>query len=189
MILLYFESLAKGAVPMNVSGTSRDPRKMTKALAAEYKRRGLSLDDDRAQLVQEAGDLMLQALRHEAPRKTGKFADGFQVETRKTYTFDDMLRIEAKGEHAFLLNYIVKGTKAHEIPKGGALAQMAKGYPLRFYWENGPGGPGIYYFWSVMHPGTQPDNFIQRAMDAEMPTIRAAFQDLMMKVRGGSTVV
>lgn len=25
---------------------------------------------------------------------------------------------------------------------------------LRFWWENGPGGPDIYYFTSVQHPGT-----------------------------------
>ena len=59
--------------------------------------------------------------------------------------------------------------KAYEIPDSG---RVAKGYPLRFFWEDGPRGPDIYYFWSVMHPGTKPDDFPQRVLDERWPEIR-----------------
>jgi len=55
------------------------------------------------------------------------------------------------------------GTRPHFIPGGRSVStiqeaadlQAKKGYPLRFYWEHGPYGPGIYFFWSVRHPGWQ----------------------------------
>jgi hypothetical protein len=72
--------------------------------------------------------------------------------------------IYAGGEHGFVLDFLRFGTKPHPIPRGGSAEQLAKGYPLRFYWKQGPGGPGIYYFWSVRHPGTDPNPFIDEAM-------------------------
>lgn len=48
--------------------------------------------------------------------------------------------------------FVHEGTKPHRI--------TAKGDgPLAFFWENGPDGPGMYFFNEVQHPGTKPDRF------------------------------
>lgn len=50
--------------------------------------------------------------------------------------------------------FILAPTRAHIIPKGGRSAQEAKGYPMNYFWFNGPAGPGWYQSWRVSHPGT-----------------------------------
>ena len=64
------------------------------------------------------------------------------------------------------------GTKPHLIPGGSkvsslqeaATLQMHKGYPLRFYWEQGPRGPGMYFYWAVQHPGFKGGDWVERMM-------------------------
>lgn len=183
MIHMAFESKASGAIPFTIKGTSQDPGRQARALAKEYKRRGMSMDAERDQLIRLTGQHMEDALKREAPRKTGVFADGIRASYHRAAWGGETVMIDVFGDHAFLLPFIIKGTKAHLIPKGGAAEMLAKGYPLRFWWEKGPRGPSIYFYWSVMHPGTQPNDFVSRALDAEMPIIRAAFGDLIMNVK------
>lgn len=48
--------------------------------------------------------------------------------------------------------FVHEGTKPHVIrPKKAKL--------LAFEWDNGPNGPGMYFFGEVHHPGTQPNRF------------------------------
>jgi hypothetical protein len=127
--------------------------------------------------VREESRAFVTHLREEAPKRSGLFAGGMHYRTDVT---EHGIRstIYVKGEHAFLLPIIVKGTREHVIPKGGSTAQLAKGYPLRFFWEDGPRGPDIYYFWSVLHPGTEPDDFPQRVLDERWPEM----QEMLRKV-------
>ena len=114
----------------------------------------------RRRLLREERRELQKALRDEAPKgKTGKFARSIRA-----MVYDDpatgmtILEAYVPPDMADLNRWIIGGTRPHRIPRGGSAEQMAKGYPLRFYWENGPNGPGIYYFWSVWHPGTKPNN-------------------------------
>ncbi len=75
--------------------------------------------------------------------------------------------------HAYLLPFIVKGTRPHVIPTGGAAVQKAKSYPL--HWVDERSGMDRYA-WSVMHPGTKPNPFIQQAQESASPFIRALVQ-------------
>lgn len=145
-----------------------------------FAKRSEGLVRQQREMVREQSRLMVATLREEAPKKTGVFAEGIAYRTSVT-SEGARSAIYVRGEHAHLLNWIVGGTKPHEIPKGGSAAQMAKGYPLRFFWEKGPRGPDVYYFWSVQHPGTKPDDFTQRALDRRWPDMRAALQKVAVR--------
>lgn len=145
-----------------------------------FARRAERLAQDQRNMAREQSRLMVAALREEAPKKTGVFAQGIHYRTTVT-PGGTRSTIYVRGEHAHLLEWIVGGTKPHEIPKGGSAAQLAKGYPLRFFWEKGPRGPDVYYFWSVMHPGTAEDDFPQRALDRRWPDMRAALQKVAVR--------
>jgi len=122
------------------------------------------------------------AMRAEAPKKSGKFSRGIRFRTDVRQKSVTRLTMYVSGEHAFLLPMILKGTRAHQIPLGGSAAQMAKGYPLRFFWKNGPRGAGIYRFWSVQHPGTDPNDFVQRVRDAKAPHVKGTLQRSVVRV-------
>jgi hypothetical protein len=51
--------------------------------------------------------------------------------------------------------FIIGPTSARAIPRGGGDAQRRKGYPMRFYWESGPAGPGFYTAWQIKGGVTQ----------------------------------
>ena len=144
-------------------------------------KRSDQLADGRRELVRTEGRQMVAALRREAPKKTGAFAKGIRYLTRDQ-GYIASLTIYSSGEHAFLLPLIVGGTRAHEIPTGGAAAQQAKGYPLSFWWAKGPRGPGMYHFWSVMHPGTAENPFIDRAMQERYPVMKSNLQKMVAAV-------
>ena len=131
-----------------------------------FARRQKRLVEGRREAMRAMGRILTTALRRNAPKDTGIFAAGLFY---RTYDrgHKGFLHTYSAGSHGYLLNWIVKGTKPHKIPIGGSAAQIAKGYPLRFYWEKGPSGPGIYRFWSVNHPGTDPNPFIEET-SAEM---------------------
>ena len=128
-----------------------------------FAKRTAILENQRRIAMRNVGHSAVVELQVRAPRKTGIFAEGIVY---REYDWGDSTNIEvlATGEHAFVLDFLRYGTKPHKIPTGGSAEMMAKGYPLRFYWEKGPAGPGIYHFWSVNHPGTQPDPFIDNAL-------------------------
>jgi hypothetical protein len=129
-------------------------------------------------MVRASAGQMLLWLEYYAPEDTGKFVHGLAYRTddrdsETTATF------YVKGEHAYLLPFIVKGTQAHEIPKGGSIVQMAKGYPL--HWVDRNTGQDRFA-WSVWHPGTKPNPFIQQAQESASPFIRALVQTAARRV-------
>lgn len=146
-----------------------------------FTRRANELETRKREAMRALGREMVAALQAEAPRKTGKFAKGLRYRTAARGP-TTTLAFYASGEHAFLLDYIRQGTRKHTIPKGGATVQMAKGYPLRFYWPNGPRGAGIYRFWKVEHPGTPPNDFVQRVLDDKTPELRNAIRQVARRV-------
>lgn len=135
----------------------------------------------RREIVWTEGREMTKALRKHAPKSSGVFARGI-IYVLQEGAQATTLSILSTGRHAFLLPFIVHGTRPHQIPRGGSAAQLAKGYPLRFYWEKGPKGPGIYYFWSVNHPGTKPNPFIDRALAERQPIMAANVQKMATKL-------
>ena len=44
---------------------------------------------------------------------------------------------------------------------------------LRFFWPNGPNGPGIYFFASVFHPDTEPRPFLRKNLPIFLSPIAA----------------
>jgi len=144
----------------------------------------------RRELARRVADDLRAKLAEEAPKRTGAFSEGLQVRqsVRSTSGSWDQYEIVSTGPHATVGNglslwdLITRGTAAHEIPTGGAAAQLAKGYPLSFYWENGPNGPGLYHYWSVRHPGTSPDRFPDRALDRWRPAARRELKELGLNV-------
>jgi hypothetical protein len=123
------------------------------------------------------GRAMVSTLRAYAPRYTGEFADGFAYRT--TWQGDELrLTFYVKGPHAFLLPFLTEGTRGHEIPIGGSAAQMAKGYPLHWIDKSG----AHHYAWSVWHPGTLPDPFVERAVDAMSPQFEQSLSCVARRV-------
>lgn len=59
------------------------------------------------------------------------------------------------------VRFVLDGTPPHIIPRGGSAEQMARGYPLHFWWHK---QNREAWFWSVNHPGTQPNRFDLRAL-------------------------
>jgi hypothetical protein len=141
------------------------------------------LEQEQRALIADETERLQRIAKEEAPKDTGIFADGIYSEVNQRITGDLSAEIGVRGKHAFLLDYIIGGTKPHQIPKGGSAAQMAKGHPLSFYWENGPNGPGLYHFWSVQHPGTRPNPFHQRALARWRPGMLRRIGLLGMRVR------
>ena len=137
-------------------------------------RRTEVLEQERRAMMRRAGRTMTGALKDEAPKREGLFAAGIYYRTYdRGHTSE--VRFYVRGEHAFLLPMIVGGTKPHVIrPRGD--------YPLRFYWEKGPSGPGEYRFMHVNHPGTQPNAFPERAYQRVGPDIIRDGQRVAVKV-------
>jgi len=140
-----------------------------------FAKRSAVLEARRRDAMRRVGRMVVSRLAKNAPKKTGTFARGI---TFRTYDrgHATQMKAYATGEHGYLLKWIREGTKPHPIPRGGSAEMMAKGYPLRFYWEKGPAGPGIYRFWSVNHPGTKPNPFIE-------DTVAAVEQDVIAELR------
>ena len=111
--------------------------------------------------MRDLGRAGVSVLRHYAPKRTGKFAEGFAYRTDARAS-STTLTFYVKGEHAYLLPMLTGGTKKHPIYPHGD-------YPLRFFWPRGPEGPKIYYYMHVTHPGTLPDPFVANALDALSP--------------------
>lgn len=63
--------------------------------------------------------------------------------------------IKADKEYA---EFTDEDTRAHEIVSNPG------GPKLRFWWENGPAGEGIYVFNSVFHPGTTGTHWFKDAL-------------------------
>lgn len=161
----------------------------TRKAEQHFGMRAKDLKAGRLALMKRLGQDLVEDLQDEAPKKTGLFAAGLSYRLSEAFTGDTLVQIESGGEHArvgttsglqpmYLAKLLTTGTRPHIIPRGGSAEQMAKGYPLSFYWENGPRGPGLYHYWSVQHRETQPNPFIQRAVDRWWPGAQAQWEQL-----------
>lgn len=92
----------------------------------------------------------------EAPKRTLKFASGIRF-----FPFVDGDTVGFKAiSPGPLGDYIKFGTRPHEI----------RGNPmLKFFWDTGPRGAGVYFFRSVHHPGTKPNPYHERAFEKWEP--------------------
>lgn len=111
---------------------------------------------DHRTVVQNVGRWYVAIAKQEAPSKTGEFKNSIGY---RTQVIGQSIKLEVVMMQP-LGDWIIKGTKRHPIV----------GNPiLRFFWQKGPDGPGIYYFRRVMHPGTKPNRFNERAWKKARP--------------------
>lgn len=135
-------------------------------MVGRYARRSAAMQRQLRAEARTIGKDGVAALQHYAPEKTGLFKKGIRYRTGE-FSVGVTTTFYASGPHAFVLPFLVDGTKEHEIPIGGSAAQMAKGYPLSFINRFGERQRS----WSVWHPGTQPSPFIALAMEAIEPNV------------------
>ena len=134
--------------------------------------------------VDEIVGLVRQAVRRilrQSVRIVGSEAPGEKLKYDLATQFEDTPR-GAQGE--LMMPYQLKftlppGTQGHFIPGGlavhsyGAAAaiQLAKGYPMGFWWER----EGRYvYRWSVYHPGYRPTDDWGEAVAVRVEDVMAA---------------
>lgn len=121
---------------------------------------------------------LLQLTQKEAPKDTGKYASAIDYEFRQS---GKQFLIKIKGP-APLSTFIVLGTKRHTITAKNASV-------LSFFWQNGPSGPGQYFFQSVEHPGTKANKFHHRAYRQWLPganrVMQSVTRDYQMASLGG----
>lgn len=77
------------------------------------------------------------------PRRGPRLRDTFRRGTpeRTTDTFRIMVGFTAP-----------QATFSNDLMPSHFIAPRGQ-YPLRFYWDNGPNGPGVYHYMHVNHPG------------------------------------
>lgn len=100
--------------------------------------------------VSLARQIGLQALRREAPKRTGRYAAGI-IAKQRTSAATRSIRLEFYGPHPLSL-WIIHGTRPHRIVPVRARA-------LHFTVN----GEEVFARW-VSHPGTKPNPFHQRAL-------------------------
>ena len=149
-------------------------------ILGRFATRQTKLVQGQRRMVRNSAQMMTHLLRFYAPHKTGLFAEGIKYRTDEkaegtTATF------YASGEHGYVLPFLLHGTRAHEIPRGGSAVQLAKGYPL--HWVDEATG-GHRFAWSVWHPGTQPSPFVENAKTALRPVIRDELMTVARDVIG-----
>jgi hypothetical protein len=116
---------------------------------------------DKRDEMRSLGQRWVKFMREEAPKNTGKFAEGIRFTTRQqgeTITLNGTMPQP-------LGTFITEGTKPHPI-----FPKRAGGF-LRFNW---PKAGGIVFFRSVNHPGTKPNKFSDRAFRKWEPSTRVA---------------
>ena len=75
-----------------------------------------------------------------------RFADQWESDARRETPTKARLVV---GNIDPRLPFVIGPTSPREIPRGGAEAQRAKGYMMRFYWQDGPAGAGFYQAWQI----------------------------------------
>lgn len=143
-------------------------------LRGRFSKAEQALLDARRDELRELGQEAVAFLRDEAPKgQTGEFARkiGF-----RTYQRGDTLGFSTHMPQP-LGKWIVHGTDPHVITPKGA------GYPLRFFW---PRLGRTVFFYSVNHPGTQANPFVDRAYRRWKPGAQAALY--RMATRYAATV-
>ena len=134
----------------------------------------------RRDLMRDEGRRMVSFAQEEAPERTGEF--------KRRIGFRSFAEADAVGFRVHmpqpLGTFIQEGTVRHRIPLGTG------GKVLRFFWEDGPQGPGIYFFKWVDHPGTAANPFMARAYKKWRPhgkqTLRKISTWYVETIRGQS---
>ena len=116
----------------------------------------------RQKLVEKLADMAYASAFFGAPWKTGKLAGSIVKEMG-----DGEASIQALAPHAV---YVVKGTRPHEIRPVNALV-------LAF-----EVGGRMVFTHLVRHPGTQPNPFMQRAVEDARSKIGEAFAELWLEM-------
>jgi hypothetical protein len=93
----------------------------------------------------------------DCPKRTNKLSESI---VRRWHEGVGELTVTVVAAQPYAI-YVHNGTKPHVIQGNPTLA---------FNWDNGPNGPGLYFFKSVQHPGTKPVPFLAR----NIPLIFAA---------------
>lgn len=120
-------------------------------------------------IVQVESRRLTQMLRQAAPRgETAEFWRGFKYRTKLLGKGRVSAEVYYEGKKAFLVDILEKGARKHPIVARNVSA-------LRFYWERGPRGPGIYFYKSVRHPGVKGTRFIAKAVEQWYPTAMTHF--------------
>lgn len=128
--------------------------------------------ESRRDLMRDLGKRYTEIARDEAPKRTGQFADNIRF---RTFIEGNSLGFRISSPQP-LGKFIVLGTKPHVI--------AAKNVQfLRFYWEKGPEGPGVYFFRSVNHPGTKPNRFHDRAYRKWRPEAESSLKMISTRTK------
>lgn len=148
-------------------------------LAGRFAKASEELVRARRDGLRQLGARYVQEARKEAPKRSGKFAEGLSY---RTYVRGDTPELRTYSPQP-LGRWIIDGTPPHKIVARNAPA-------LSFEWPGGPAGPGRYFFKSVNHPGTQPNPFHERAWEnikgeAES-ALRAMTRSFVVNLKGGS---
>ncbi|MCL5744572.1 MAG: hypothetical protein M1541_11700, partial [Acidobacteria bacterium] len=120
------------------------------------------------------GRLFTLALRQECPQsgeegESGTTANSIRYAVVNKMSPDVALHFYAGNAERpeVVVRTILFGSKAHVI----RAKNPAK--PLTFFWTKGPDGPRVYQFLKVNHPGTEANDFFQRAWDKVAPQRQA----------------
>jgi hypothetical protein len=127
-------------------------------LKGRFAKADRQLLEDRRESVRELGRRWVELAREEAPKRTGRFASRIAY---RTFVEDDTIGFRGYVPRP-LGRWIIQGTPPH-------LIRAQNGRFLRFFWQAGPRGPGLYFFRKVNHPGTKPNPFTDRANERFRP--------------------
>jgi len=119
----------------------------------------LTLQQSKAQLpahlagyVNKMTNTLLENLRKEAPKRTGKFAQGLRSRSVGVISPTRVeMAVVAGGEHGFVAPYLMYGTRPHMITSSK---------PMPMCYESGV----VAFAHTVNHPGTKPHPFVDNAV-------------------------
>lgn len=135
--------------------------------------------DNRREQVKSLARQHVEYAQDEAPKKTGEFAKGIRF--RSFVKGLDSLGYTLSDPQP-LGKWIRFGTKPHTIQPRGA------GYPLAFYW---PKIGGMMYTYHVNHPGTKPNDYMERAngrIESEMDKTTSKISTRYVKTVAGKAI-
>lgn len=142
----------------------------TRALTGAFNKAEEELLEIRREELRPEGQRFVTLAQEEAPKRSGEFAAGIRW---RSFIDGNAVGFRVTTPQP-LGRWIQEGTQAHDIP-------LSPGKALRFFWEGGPQGPGIYFFMSVRHPGTDPNRFMGRAYRAWLPGARGTLRKIGLR--------
>lgn len=125
-------------------------------VASKFERAHGNLRTNIPKALRIVGAAWLPIARSQAPKRSGRFADGIRYDISETDTGATLTGYAPNP----LAKWIIEGTQRHVIP-----LMVGRGKVLKFLWPS-PKGPkstedfSAYHFraW-VVHPGTKPNPF------------------------------